>query len=72
MALQTLPMTGSARGSLIAICVLWALVAAVVFFRLLGRHRGVGIGLDDILAAVSFVRPQCYYKLHFEGNTWLT
>ncbi|OHE96519.1 hypothetical protein CORC01_08117 [Colletotrichum orchidophilum] len=43
-------MTTSARNSLIAICFLWAIFAAVVFARLWGRYRGIGIGGDDILA----------------------
>ncbi|KAK1523006.1 hypothetical protein CABS01_16471 [Colletotrichum abscissum] len=45
-----IPMTTSARDSLIAICFLWAVFAAVVFARLWGRYRGIGVGGDDILA----------------------
>ncbi|KAL1959778.1 hypothetical protein VTO42DRAFT_1364 [Malbranchea cinnamomea] len=54
MARQYIPMTKSARDSLIAICILWVLVGTVVFLRLLGRYRGVGIGADDILSVIAF------------------
>ena len=56
MAREYIPMTGSARDSVIAIACLWVLFGVVVFFRLLGRIRGVGIGADDILALIAFVR----------------
>ncbi|KAF9878086.1 hypothetical protein CkaCkLH20_04662 [Colletotrichum karsti] len=52
-SLQYIPMTTSARDSLIAICVLWSVTAAVVVARLWGRFRGIGIGGDDILAAIA-------------------
>lgn len=52
---QYLPMTGSARDSLIAMSFLWLLFAGVVGFRLRGRMRGPGLGLDDILAIVALV-----------------
>ena len=55
MAREDIPMTTSARDSLIAIAVLWVLFGIVVGFRLLGRIRGIGIGLDDILALSAFV-----------------
>lgn len=48
-------MTGSARDSLIAIAVLWVLFAITVVFRFLGRMRGIGLGLDDVLSAVALV-----------------
>lgn len=49
------PMTGEARDALIAICVLWVLFAATVFFRMLGRIRGAGVGADDILSLIALV-----------------
>lgn len=49
-------MTTSARDSLIAIAVLWVLFGVVVFFRLLGRIRGIGVAADDVLALTAFVR----------------
>jgi hypothetical protein len=52
---EPLPMTGSARDSLIAIAVLWVLFAVTVVFRFIGRIRGIGLGLDDILSAVALV-----------------
>ncbi|KAI0482608.1 hypothetical protein GGR56DRAFT_197644 [Xylariaceae sp. FL0804] len=55
-----IPMTDPARMSLIAISVLWAVGAIVVFLRVLGRWRGVGIGVDDVLAVVA---------LAFSGTT---
>lgn len=57
MALETIyiPMTGSAKDSLIAMSVLWLVFAAVVGFRLRGRMRGPGLGLDDLLAVVALV-----------------
>lgn len=61
-------MTASARDSLIAICVLWVLVTVVVFLRLLGRHRGFGIGADDILSVVALVSYLIYHELELEGN----
>lgn len=51
-------MTGSARDSLIAIAVLWVMFAITVGFRFLGRMRGIGLGLDDILSAVALVSSQ--------------
>lgn len=48
-------MTGQARDALIAISVLWILFAVVVFFRLLGRLRGAGIGPDDVLSCIALV-----------------
>ncbi|CAM1503629.1 Fc.00g012200.m01.CDS01 [Cosmosporella sp. VM-42] len=55
MERQYIPMVGKARDSLIAISFLWLLFATVVFFRLLGRFRGIGIGVDDILALVALI-----------------
>ncbi|KAL6707624.1 hypothetical protein ACN47E_003974 [Coniothyrium glycines] len=57
MGLQTkyLPMTASARDSLIAMSVLWLFFVATVGFRLVGRHRGPGIGLDDCLSTAALV-----------------
>ena len=55
MERQYIPMVDKARDSLIAISFLWLLFATVVFFRLLGRFRGIGIGVDDILALVALV-----------------
>jgi uncharacterized transporter YbjL len=52
---EPLPMTGSARDSLIAIAVLWVLFAITVAFRFAGRMRGIGLGLDDVLSAVALV-----------------
>jgi hypothetical protein len=49
------PMTGGARDALIGTSVLLALFATTVFFRLLGRFRGVGIGVDDILSTLAMV-----------------
>lgn len=51
-------MTGSARNSLIAIAVLWVMFAITVAFRFVGRIRGIGLGLDDILSAVALVSLQ--------------
>ncbi|GKT54356.1 hypothetical protein ColTof4_06500 [Colletotrichum tofieldiae] len=48
-----IPMTTSARDSLIAICFLWVLFASVVAARVWGRFRGIGIGGDDVLALVA-------------------
>lgn len=53
-----IPMTDDARDGLIAIAVLWALFAMTVFFRILGRVRGAGIGLDDVLSLVALVSPK--------------
>ncbi|KAI1342456.1 hypothetical protein F5Y15DRAFT_412963 [Xylariaceae sp. FL0016] len=50
-----IPMTADARGALIAITVLWVVSAAVVFFRVLGRYTGVGIGADDVLATIALL-----------------
>lgn len=52
---EPLPMTGSARDSLIAIAVLWVLFAITVAFRFAGRLRGIGIGFDDVLSACALV-----------------
>ncbi|KAH6633054.1 hypothetical protein C7974DRAFT_163968 [Boeremia exigua] len=52
---EPLPMTGSARDSLIAIAVLWIMFAITVGFRFLGRLQGIGLGLDDILSAVALI-----------------
>ena len=52
---ESIPMTGSARDSLIAIAVLWVMFAITVGFRLLGRIRGIGLGLDDILSVTALV-----------------
>lgn len=56
MAREDIPMTASARDSLIAISFLWVLFGVVVGFRLVGRLRGVGVGADDIFALSAFVR----------------
>jgi len=53
-------MTKQARDALITIAVLWVLFAAVVFFRLLGRLRGAGIGPDDVLSCVALV---CLWRI---------
>jgi len=50
-----IPITGPARDSLIAIAILWVMFAITVGFRFLGRLRGIGLGLDDILSAVALV-----------------
>ncbi|KAF1347433.1 hypothetical protein EJ07DRAFT_169694 [Lizonia empirigonia] len=50
---EPIPMTRSARDSLIAISMLWAVFATTVSFRLAGRIRGIGLGLDDILSVVA-------------------
>ncbi|KAK4189410.1 hypothetical protein QBC35DRAFT_514007 [Podospora australis] len=50
-----IPMTDKGRDALIGISFLCALFGFVVFFRLLGRWRGIGFGLDDILAVVAFI-----------------
>ncbi|TEA15262.1 Satratoxin biosynthesis SC1 cluster protein 4 [Colletotrichum sidae] len=50
---QYIPMTTSARDSLIAVCFLWVIFATVVFARLWGRFRGIGIGGDDVLAVIA-------------------
>lgn len=57
MALETmyLPMTASARDSMIAMSVLWLLFVVVVGFRLRGRMRGPGLGLDDCLSVAALV-----------------
>ncbi len=52
---ESIPMTGSARDSLIAIAVLWVMFAITVAFRFLGRMRGIGLGMDDVLSAVALV-----------------
>ncbi|UPX15585.1 uncharacterized protein EKO05_0006029 [Ascochyta rabiei] len=52
---EPIPMTGSARDSLIAISVLWTLFTTTVFFRLWGRIQGMGLGLDDILSVVALL-----------------
>lgn len=48
-------MTSSARDSLIAIVFLWVLFGVIVFFRLLGRIQGVGIGPDDLLSLTALI-----------------
>jgi len=48
-------MTSAARDALIGLSLLWVLFGVVVGLRLLGRKKGVGIGVDDILAVVAFV-----------------
>lgn len=52
---EYIPMTRSARDSLVAIAVLWVVFAITVVFRFVGRIRGIGLGLDDILSAVALV-----------------
>lgn len=52
---EHIPMTDSARDAIIGISFLWALFGFVVFFRLLGRWRGIGLGVDDVLAVVAFI-----------------
>jgi len=54
---QYVGMTRQARDALITIAALWAVFAVVVVFRVLGRVRGAGIGLDDILSCVALVCP---------------
>lgn len=58
MAREEIPMTASARDSLIAIAVLWVAFGIVVGFRLVGRFRGAGVGADDILSFFAFVSLQ--------------
>ncbi|KAF4459441.1 integral membrane [Fusarium albosuccineum] len=58
MEREYIPMVPKARDALIAISFLWVIFAIVVFLRLLGRIRGIGLGVDDILAAVALV---CHY-----------
>lgn len=48
-------MTRAARDSMIAMCVLWVVFAIVVGFRVRGRYRGPGIGLDDCLSVSALV-----------------
>lgn len=55
VATMYLVITDKARNSLIAISVLWCLFVIVLAFRLRGRWRGPGLGLDDILSAIAFV-----------------
>ena len=59
-----IPMTSGTRDALIGMCILWLVVAGVIFFRVLARYRGIGVGGDDILAVVALVRHQklLYYK----------
>ncbi|KAF2626247.1 hypothetical protein BU25DRAFT_472527 [Macroventuria anomochaeta] len=52
---EPIPMTGSARNSLIAVSVLWVVFATTVGFRFLGRICGIGPGLDDVLSAVALI-----------------
>ncbi|KAF4831246.1 Satratoxin biosynthesis SC1 cluster protein 4 [Colletotrichum tropicale] len=53
LPVQYIPMTTSARNSLIAIGCLCVVFVSVVFARLWGRFRGIGIGGDDILAVIA-------------------
>ncbi|KAF1942418.1 hypothetical protein EJ02DRAFT_454282 [Clathrospora elynae] len=57
MAFNTIsiPMTASARDSMIAICVLWVLLLTALGFRLHGRLRGPGLAMDDIFAIAAFL-----------------
>ncbi|KAK4247432.1 integral membrane [Corynascus novoguineensis] len=64
MAREEIPMVGSARDSLIGICFLWTIFGVVVFFRLLGRIRGVGIGADDVLSLAAFLLSGCTIGLN--------
>jgi hypothetical protein len=68
-----IPLTDTARDSLIAMSVLWIFFTAAVGFRIYGRMRGPGIGLDDIFAIVAVVRnPLLLPPLHLldiETNT---
>ncbi|KAK0708014.1 hypothetical protein B0H67DRAFT_326060 [Lasiosphaeris hirsuta] len=48
-----IPMTGHARSAIVGICFLWVIFVVTMGFRLLGRHRGIGIGLDDALAVLA-------------------
>lgn len=48
--------TRQGRDGIIAISCLWVIFATVVFFRLVGRLRGAGIGPDDVLSCVALVR----------------
>jgi hypothetical protein len=64
---QYVGMTRQARDSLIAVAVLWVVFAVVVVFRVLGRVRGAGIGLDDILSCVALVCP-VDITISFEGH----
>lgn len=51
-------MTSGARNSLIAVSTLWVFFAATVVFRFMGRIRGIGVGLDDVLSAVACVSEE--------------
>ncbi|KAK4458579.1 hypothetical protein QBC42DRAFT_340937 [Cladorrhinum samala] len=55
MAREYIPMTDTARDALIGICFLYVINGVVVIFRLLGRVRGIGIGVDDVLAVAAFL-----------------
>lgn len=55
LATESIPITRSARDSLIAVSVLWVVFAAVVGFRIYGRLRGPGLAVDDILAVAALV-----------------
>lgn len=64
---EYIAMTRQARDSLIAIAVLWVICAAVVFFRLMGRVRGAGIGPDDVLSSVALV---CPFRIPIRTSRW--
>lgn len=48
-------MVDRARDAMIAISFLWVVFGFVVAGRVVARHRGIGLGLDDVLAVAAFV-----------------
>ncbi|KAK4196581.1 hypothetical protein QBC40DRAFT_287048 [Triangularia verruculosa] len=54
-----LPMVKRARDAMIAISILWVVFGFILAGRMFARHRGIGIGLDDILAVVAFCLTGC-------------
>lgn len=51
-----IPMTRQARDALIAVSVLWVVCAVVVTLRIVGRFRGAGVSVDDVLSFFALVR----------------
>ncbi|KAK4651941.1 hypothetical protein QC762_606935 [Podospora pseudocomata] len=49
-----IPMVDRARDAMIAISFLWVVFGFVVAGRVVARHRGIGLGLDDVLAVAAF------------------
>jgi hypothetical protein len=56
MELTFLPMTRKARDGLIAGAFLWILFAITMYYRVMGRVRGAGLGADDFLSMIALVR----------------